>query len=270
MGPSNDPFCSYCKEAVESVSHFFCHCSYFTTLRTTVWGKPSLHPSDIDLATVGDIVWFKESYRFSSSIQWLLEYHRGWLMRPHCGLSLWGDKINALLLLEPEPQLVYRLINHCSWCLLLRVTQFHSDGFAVWLDGEFIWSPAAILADKGLPHYQLFTGEGTCHRMCCLLFVTSAEEGGYVFGSVCLSVCLSVCPSDYSQTYERILTKFFGGVGHGSRTKWYNFGGDPDHASDPGVLSPKSRSSGSAEVCALWAYLSCCILFAGFTCFFVI
>jgi len=48
--------------------------------------------------------------------------------------------------------------------------------------------------------------------------VTSAEEGGYVFGAVCLSVCLSVCPSDYSQTCERIL-KFFGGVGHGSRTK---------------------------------------------------
>jgi len=36
---------------------------------------------------------------------------------------------------------------------------------------------------------------------------------------VCLSVCLSACPSDYSQTCERILTKFFVGVGHGSRTK---------------------------------------------------
>jgi len=54
---------------------------------------------------------------------------------------------------------------------------------------------------------------GTLH------FITSAEEGGYVFGLVCLSVCLSVCPSDYSQTCEWILTKFFGGVGHGSRTK---------------------------------------------------
>ena len=69
--------------------------------------------------------------------------------------------------------------------------------------------------------------------------------------SVCLSVCLSVCPSDYSQTCERILTKIFGGVEHGSRTKWYNFGGDPDHASDAGVQSPKSGSSGSAEVCAV-------------------
>jgi len=75
--------------------------------------------------------------------------------------------------------------------------------------------------------------------------------------SVCLSVCLSVSPSDYSQTCERILTKFFGGVGHGSRTKWYNFGGDPDHTSDPGVQSPKSGSSGSAEVCSLWVH-SCC------------
>ena len=57
-----------------------------------------------------------------------------------------------------------------------------------------------------------------CHSLMMLvklLIITSAEEGGYVFGSV----CLSVCPSDYSQTCERILTKFFVGVGHGSRTK---------------------------------------------------
>ena len=91
-----------------------------------------------------------------------------------------------------------------------------------------------------------------------LKLITSAEEGGYVFSSACLSVCLSVCPSDYSQTCERILTKFSVGVGHGSRTKWYNFGGDPDHASDPGVQRPKSGSSGlpcSAEVCSLWVHL---------------
>ena len=52
--------------------------------------------------------------------------------------------------------------------------------------------------------------------------ITSTDERGYVFSLVCLSVCLfvclSVCPSDYSQTCEHILTKFFGGVGHGSRT----------------------------------------------------
>ena len=66
-----------------------------------------------------------------------------------------------------------------------------------------------------------------------------------------LSVSLSVCPSDYSQTCKRILTKIFGGVGHGSGTKCYNFGGDPDHASDPGVQSPKSGYSRTAEVCAV-------------------
>ena len=38
-------------------------------------------------------------------------------------------------------------------------------------------------------------------------FITSAEEGGYVFGSV----CLSVCPSDYSQTCEWIMTNFWRG-----------------------------------------------------------
>ena len=56
MGLSNDPFCSYCKEVVESASHFLCHCNYFAALRTTVWGKPSLHPTDIDSTTVGDTV----------------------------------------------------------------------------------------------------------------------------------------------------------------------------------------------------------------------
>jgi len=44
------------------------------------------------------------------------------------------------------------------------------------------------------------------------VFITSTEEGGYVFGSV----CLSVCPLDYSQTCERILKKLFVGVWHGS------------------------------------------------------
>jgi len=72
--------------------------------------------------------------------------------------------------------------------------------------------------------------------------------------SVCLSVCLSVgLLANLWTDFDEI----FGGVEHGSRTKWYNFGGDPDHASDPGVQSPKSGSSGSAEVCALWVQLSC-------------
>jgi len=49
--------------------------------------KPRLHSTDIDCATVGDIVSFiKKSLRFSSSIQWQLEFQRG-------GLSLRGYKM---------------------------------------------------------------------------------------------------------------------------------------------------------------------------------
>jgi len=89
---------------------------------------------------------------------------------------------------------------------------------------------------------------------CRQTLITSAEEGVYVFGVVCLSVCLSVgLLANLWTDFDEI----FGGVGHGSRTKWYNFGGDPDHASDPGVQSPKSGSSGSAEVCAVWASSYC-------------
>ena len=76
----------------------------------------------------------------------------------------------------------------------------------------------------------------------------------FLVRSVCL--CLSVCLSDYSQTCERILTKFFVGVGMAR--------GPSDtilvaiqimlRIRETGVQSPKSGSSGlpcSAEVCAL-------------------
>ena len=33
------------------------------------------------------------------------------------------------------------------------------------------------------------------YRPYFLVIITSAEEGGYAFGAVCLSVCLSGCPS---------------------------------------------------------------------------
>ena len=77
--------------------------------------------------------------------------------------------------------------------------------------------------------------------------ITSAEEGGYVFTSVCLSVCLSVCPSDSWKSCERILTKLLRGVGHGPGTKWLNFGDDLDHRPDPGVRSPKSGFTGLSK-----------------------
>ena len=45
---------------------------------------------------------------------------------------------------------------------------------------------APILGASGWAHIQM----GTIHMK---VIITSAEEGGYVFGAVCLSVCLSVC-----------------------------------------------------------------------------
>jgi len=60
-------------------------------------------------------------------------------------------------------------------------------------------------------------------------------------------VCWSVCPSDNWKSCERILTKFLGGVEHGSRTNELNFGDDLDHCPDPGVRSPKSAFTGLSK-----------------------
>ena len=109
-----------------------------------------------------------------------------------------------------------------------------------------------------------------------------------------LCVCLFFCLSDNWKSCERILTKFYGGVGHGSGTKWLNFGDDPAHRSDPGVRSPKSGFTGlskkhivdsdqscianlhcknhsaillclrSVEVCAVWVLLVFSCLFVNF------
>ena len=84
------------------------------------------------------------------------------------------------------------------------------------------------------------------HALLVLFIFTSAEEGGYVFGSVCLSVFLSVCLfvclsvgllanlwTDFDEIFWRGTAWL--------KDKWYNFGGDPDHASDPGVQKSEIR-----------------------------
>ena len=59
----------------------------------SIWGKPDLNLADIDTATVGDIARFVKQNlvdsRWVSSFDW---NHRGWLMDPHCGLSLLGER----------------------------------------------------------------------------------------------------------------------------------------------------------------------------------
>ena len=86
---------------------------------------------------------------------------------------------------------------------------------------------------------QLTNKNNQSHYLLAEVIITSAEEGGYVFTSVCLSVCLSLRRIT-EKSCEWILTKFLGGVGHGPETKGVNFGDDPDHRPDPGVRSPKS------------------------------
>jgi len=100
----------------------------------------------------------------------------------HCHRS--GRKISVGLS-------AFKLRSHQMQCIALRCVA--------------VWRRAPLHCEENM---------NVC-RWLKLGLVTSAEEGGYVFSSV----SLPVCPSDYSQTCERILTKFFGEVGHGSRTK---------------------------------------------------
>jgi len=50
----------------------------------------------------------------------------------------------------------------------------------------------------------------------------------------CLFVCLSV--SNFAQKPERICTTFARKISNGPVNKWLNFGGDPDHLLDTGIV----------------------------------
>ena len=52
---------------------------------------------------------------------------------------------------------------------------------------------------------------GVCLSVCLFVFV-------------CLSVCLFVCEQLYAKSYERILMKFSGSVGGGTRKNLLDFG----------------------------------------------
>ena len=81
------------------------------------------------------------------------------------------------------------------------------------------------------------------------------KEAMFLVRSVCLFVCLSVgLLANLWTDFDEIFCRGRAWL----KDQVINFGGDPDHASDPGIQSPKSGSSGlpcSVEVCALWAYL---------------
>ena len=69
-----------------------------------------------------------------------------------------------------------------------------------------------------------------------------------VFRSVCLSL---FCLLDHSKSYERILMKFWGGVGWGVAQD-PGFGGDPRHDPDPGIF--KRYTAYKVVLFARWQY----------------
>jgi len=78
-----------------------------------------------------------------------------------------------------------------------------------------------------------------------IIIITSAEEGGYVFGAVCLSVCLSVgLLANLRTDYDEIFWRGRAWLKDQVIQFWWRSGS----RFGPGVQSPKS---GSAEVCAL-------------------
>ena len=76
-----------------------------------------------------------------------------------------------------------------------------------------------ILSKSAVYYYCYWLHEISTH-------FTSAKERSYVY--VSRSVCLSVCRLDYSNSYERILTKFYRRVGRGPRRNWLDFSSYPE------------------------------------------
>jgi len=66
VGLINCPKCGNCNEADETALHCLCYCSHYGAVRTRIWGKPFLHPSEVLHITVKDLLTFlTSSWRFS-------------------------------------------------------------------------------------------------------------------------------------------------------------------------------------------------------------
>jgi len=52
-----------CNEADETALHYLCYCSHYGAVRTKIWGKPFLHPSEAPHITVIDLLRFLTSSR---------------------------------------------------------------------------------------------------------------------------------------------------------------------------------------------------------------
>jgi len=62
----DNPYCNHCKGAYETAAHFAGECDRYASLRQEIWGKPYLHPDDLQHASVRDLVSFiRKSHRFT-------------------------------------------------------------------------------------------------------------------------------------------------------------------------------------------------------------
>jgi len=63
LGLVNSPECGNCNEADETALHYLCYCSHYGAVRTRIWGKPFLHPSEVPHIAVKDLLRFLTSSR---------------------------------------------------------------------------------------------------------------------------------------------------------------------------------------------------------------
>jgi len=59
----NNPKFGNCNETDETALHYLCYCSHYGAVRTRILGKPFLHPSEVLLITVRDLLGFSTSSR---------------------------------------------------------------------------------------------------------------------------------------------------------------------------------------------------------------
>jgi len=58
LGLINSSKCGNCNEADETALHYLYYCSHYGAVRTRIWGKPFLHPSEVPHITVKDLLRF--------------------------------------------------------------------------------------------------------------------------------------------------------------------------------------------------------------------
>jgi len=63
LGLVNSLECGNCNEADETALHYLCYCRHIGAVRTRIWGKPFLHPSEVPYIAVKDLLRFLTSSR---------------------------------------------------------------------------------------------------------------------------------------------------------------------------------------------------------------